>query len=232
MKKYQSIYYIMKESITLIIILLSLVFICVYIISKIETFYNEEVKRGVADMKSNTSSDLTEQDKYLDCPNGADFKQIANSYVQCCKLDSNKAVCEHPTFKKCKNDYLKVAKDNEYIKYFGNENTYDMAKLKFQECINTMNDSLSNYNDISYNDGVNSKNYIVTDLHPLNNKSNISETCKNMCNMWQNQCKGYSFNDSDCMLHNSITEFLPMPDNSSNNSNRKIIQGNNLKIKN
>jgi len=216
----------MKESIILIIILLVLIIICVYITSKIETFYNEEVNSGIAKMKNNTSSDLTESDKYLDCPNGADFKQIANSYVQCCKLDSNKAVCEHPTFKKCKDEYLKVANDKEYIKYLGNENTYNMAKSQFQECINTMNNSLSNYKDVSYTD-VGSKKKIVVDLHPLSNKSNISETCKNMCNMWKDQCKGYSSDDSNCMLYSSVNDFNPIL---SNNKGR-LFQGNNLKKK-
>lgn len=218
----------MKESITIIILLLVLVIMCVYITSKIETFYNEEVNKGVAKMKGETNSDLTEQDKFLECPTGADFEQIAESYTQCCKLNSNKAVCEHPTFKKCKNDYLKVAKDKDYIKYLGNENTYDMAKKHFKECISTINNSKSNYKDIKYNDAKSSQNYMVVDLHPLSNKSNMDETCKNMCNMWQDKCKGYSSFDSDCMLFSSVNKFIPIPGNIKSG---KVIQGNNLKIK-
>ena len=219
----------MKESLTIIIFLLVLIILCVYITSKIETFYNEEVNAGVANMKENTNSDLTEQDKYLECPIGANFEQVANSYHQCCKLNSNKAICEHPTFKKCKEDYLKVARDEDYIKYFGNENTYNMAKSQFGECISTMNNSLSNYNDVVYNDAENT-NHTAVDLHPISNKSNMDETCKNMCNIWQKDCKGYSTDGSDCMLYSSADKFIPNQGN-SNSNNSKIIQGSNLKIK-
>ena len=202
--------------------------ICVYITSKIETFYNEEVNEGIKKMKDGTHTDLTDQDTFVECPNGADFKQIADSYVQCCKLDSNKAICEHPTFKKCKEDYLKVAKDTEYIKYLGNEETYNMAKLQFRECINTMNDSFSNYKDVSYKAAKDSKNYMVNDLHSLSNKSNTPETCKNMCNIWKTECKGYKTNDSDCMLYSSIKDFMGQ----GVSTDGKMVKGNDLKIKN
>jgi hypothetical protein len=214
----------MKDTTTIIIILLILVLLCVYITSKIETFYNEEVNAGVKKMKNNTNTDLSEQDKFIECPNGANFKQIADAYVQCCKLDSNKALCEHPTFKKCKEDYLKVATDKDYIKYLGNEDIYNMAKLQFGECIKTMNNSLSNYGDVSYTDVGSTKNMVV-DLYPLSGKSNMQETCKNMCNIWKDQCKGYSSDDSNCMLYSSVNKFDPV------NNEGRLFRGNNLKKK-
>ena len=219
----------MKESIGLIMILLLVVTICICIISKIDNFeVGERITRERLEMQDNTHTDLTLQDKFKNCPSGANFKEVAEGYHQCCKLDSNKAICEHPTFKKCKENYLNTAKDEDYIKYIGNEGTYDMANKQFQECVNVMSKSFSNYNDVTYENGESNKRYVVKDLHSLNNKDDLQEKCKNMCNLWKNKCKGYIYKDTNCMLLESVNKSasdLPIGDN-------KIVRGNNLYIKN
>lgn len=224
---FQCIYYIMSD-IGIVVVILILIIVSVFIITKIENFnIKNELDREQANMENNTHKDFTEEDKYIECPNGASFGEVANSYHQCCQTNSNKAICEHPIFKKCKNDYHKLSKDKEYIKYFNNMNTYKMAKKSFKECSKTMEKSFSNYNNVKYKPAGNSK-YSVTDLYGLSNKDNMSEMCKNMCNMWQEKCKAYKSDKRNCMLFSQIKKYVPILGKPNKD---KLINGNNINIK-
>ena len=221
-------YIIYMSDIGLVVIIKFLIILSVLIISRIENFdLKKELDKEKANMENNTHKDFTEEDKYIDCPNKADFGQVSNSYHQCCKTNSNKAICEHPIFKKCKDDYHKLSKDKEYIKYFNSKNTYNMAKKSFQECSKTMEKSFSNYNNVKYKPAENGK-YSVIDLYGLSNKNNMSEMCKNMCNIWQDKCKAYKSDKRNCMLFSQIKKFIPILGKSSED---KLINNNNLNIK-
>jgi len=218
------------SDIGLVVIIILLISISVIIITKIESFdINKQLDREKSNMENNTHKDYTEEDKYIECPNKANFGEIANSYYQCCQTNSNKALCEHPIFKKCKDDYHKLSKNKEYKKYFNTENTYKMAKKSFQECSKTMEKSFSNYNNVKYKPAEGGK-YSVIDLYGLSNKDNMSEMCKNVCNMWQEKCKGYKSDNRDCMLFSKIKKFVPILGKSSK-ATGKLINNNNLNIK-
>ena len=161
----------------------------------------KNISSGKTSMEDKTTTDLTDQDKFIKCPNMAGPNDLSDAYHQCCKRESNQAVCNHPVFKECKKQYLSTAKDKTFINYFGNKNTYNMAKTQFKKCVSSINDSFPLYKDQKYTASNPKINHQVTRLHSLKNKSNLKLLCKNMCNIHKGDCAGYMSDDNDCLLY-------------------------------
>ena len=193
---------------TLIVIISVLIFLSVLIVSRIETFdLKDDISKGITDVEDNTHSDPSQEDRYTICPDGASFEDIATNYVSCCKLDSNKCLCNHPLFNKCKTNYLNMIKDQDYHKYLDKKNIKKMGNNYMANCIKALESSFKNYNN-KYSNNKSGKQ-MVSRLCTFSNKDSMKNTCKNMCNIWKNECKGYSSDDSNCVLYNNISLFNP-----------------------
>ena len=219
-------------SIVILIIILSLYIF--YDTLTVEPYYDvaQEIKDELAKNKKETKTNKSDQDRLIRCVANAEPEDVADAYIDCCKSDTsnNAAICKHPIFEKCKNNYKNKVNDPAYIKYLGPQLTYDSEKKKFKNCARSLFHSFDNY-DNTYVQGT-SKQY-VTKLYPLKNKNNIETLCKNMCNAYQDDCVGYQTDGSDCMLYKSImsvTDLTPNT-NSTNLKNMESVDGTKLFIK-